>query len=467
MNKTSSIPEWVQDAIFYQIFPDRFANGDISNDPVPITEWGSKPTIDNFFGGDLLGIINRLDYLQNLGINALYLNPIFKARSNHKYDTDDYYQIDPSFGDKRIFKSLVDECHQRGIRIILDGVFNHCGYDSVLFNDVIEREELSEYATWFNIHSYPIDKNVVNYQTCGGTWYLPKLNSDLPKVREYLFNVAAYWIREFGIDGWRLDVPWKIPVSFWIEFRQKIKNEFPDIYLVGEIWRDPANWVRGDTFDGVMNYSLRNCILDYCVYDRMDAEDFNYEIQLQLQIFQHSAPLQLNLLGSHDTPRIFTLCNEELKRELLAISFLFTYLGAPMIYYGDEIGLTGENDPDCRKCMPWDRKHEWNIIIKEHFEKLIKARLEHAALRRGTFRPLLMFNGIYAYQRQFENDTAIIVLNPRKAYHNIKIPYKGNDLEDKNKWCDLLTGKTILAQNGNIYLEDLDAMTSLILFPAE
>jgi glycosidase len=463
MNKLINSPEWVQDAIFYQIFPDRFANGDITNDPPVKAAWGSQPTSNNYFGGDLLGIIQRLDYLQDLGITALYLTPIFKAKSNHKYDTFDYYEIDPSFGNKKIFKALVDDCHRRGIRIILDGVFNHCGYDSILFNDLREKEERSKYLKWFDIRSFPIDKYVVNYQTCGGTWYLPKLNTDHPDVREYLFEVAAYWIREFGIDGWRLDVPWKVSSGFWIEFRQRIKNEFPQIYLVGEIWRDPSIWVKGDRFDGVMNYALRNYILDYCVFDHMDAEDFNHELLLQAEIFGNSAAIQMNLLGSHDTPRFFTLCQENIKRELLAISFLFTYIGAPMIYYGDEIGLVGENDPDCRRCMPWEQKAEWNMVIKNHIEKLIKTRLRHKALRRGTFKMLMTFNGIYAYQRQYEDDVAIVILNPRMAYQDIKIPYKDNEPAGKNKWRDLLSGKVMISDNDFITIDHIDSMTGLIL----
>jgi|LDZU01.1.fsa_nt_gi glycosidase len=458
-------PDWIKDAIFYQIFPDRFANGDTSNDPASITPWGSNPTADNYFGGDLKGIIDHLDYLQGLGINALYLTPIFQAKSNHKYDTYDYYKIDPAFGDECTFKFLIEESHRRGMKIVLDGVFNHCGYDSVLFNDVREKGQGSKYSSWFNIYSYPVDKNEVNYQSCGGTWYLPKLNLENPDAREYLLDIARYWIREYGIDGWRLDVPWKVPISFWREFRRELKTEFPEIYLVGEIWRDPSPWVRGDTFDGVMNYALRNSILDYCVYDRMDAEDFNYELQLQAQIFGSNAPSQLNLLGSHDTPRILTLCSEEISRILLTITFLLTYVGAPMIYYGDEIGLSGGNDPDCRKCMPWDHESEWNLTIKRYYERLIQARLDHIALRRGNFLPLFIFNGIYAFQRHFENDIALIILNPRKAYYDIKIPYKAEYMRKNVIWCDLMTGNKYVSKNQQIHIDFLDSMTSLILFP--
>lgn len=461
----TTTPDWVRNAIFYQIFPDRFSNGDISNDPADITSWGLKPTVDNFFGGDLKGITKRLDYLQDLGINALYLTPIFKARSNHKYDTYDYFEIDPNFGNKQEFKNLVEEIHKRDMYIVLDGVFNHCGYDSVLFNDVKERGKNSKYYSWFNVFSYPIEKDEVNYQSCGGTWYLPKINLENPDARNYLIDVARYWIKEYKIDGWRLDVPWKIPISFWQQFREELKTEFPDIYLVGEIWRDPSIWVQGDTFDGIMNYSLRNCILDYCVYDRMDAEDFNYELLMQSRVFGNNIYGQLNLLGSHDTPRIMTECHEEINRIQLAITFLLTYIGTPMIYYGDEIGLIGENDPDCRRCMPWGHESDWNLSIKKYYKKMIQARKEHKALRRGSFLPIFIFNGIYAFQRKYDNDIVLVVLNPRKTYHDIRIRYQGTDLPDNIIWCDLITGEKYYSKDNQVYIEHLGSTKSLILFP--
>jgi len=462
-----SQPFWVRDAIFYQIFPDRFSNGDITNNPNPVDEWGSKPTINNKFGGDLQGILNHLDYLTDLGINAIYLNPILQANTNHKYDTYDYFKIDPSFGDEKTLRLLISECHRRGIRVVLDGVFNHCGYDSILFNDVKTYGEQSRYSKWFEIHSFPISKEIVNYQTCGGTWYLPKLNTKNPIVQDYLIDVAIYWTKNFEIDGWRLDVPWKIPMKFWRRFRERIKREFPETYLIGEIWRDPSIWTKGDTFDGIMNYALRNSILDYCVYDRMDAEDFNYELEQQIGIFNQSACYQLNILGSHDTPRIFTLCSEEINRMLLTITFLFTYIGVPMIYYGDEIGLTGGDDPDCRKCMPWNHTEDWNTKISGYYKKLIKARLDHIAFRKGTFTPLFIFNGVYAYQRQYENDCAVIILNPRKSYQDIKIPYKTENLQEKEFWCDLITQKIFTAQDGFIRIDFLESASSLVLLRKE
>ena len=219
-------PEWVKDAIFYQIFPERFANGDKNNDPAWVSPWGTTPTPLTFCGGDLQGILDHLPYLSDLGINALYLTPVFAARSNHKYDTADYFQVDPGFGDQALLKKLVDSAHQSGIRVVLDAVFNHCGDGFWAFQDVIQKGASSPYTNWFFTNSFPIQPAPPNYQTCGGAGFLPKLNINNPQVREHLLRVATYWLEEVGMDGWRLDVPWKSvyfgvhsPMPFWITSR--------------------------------------------------------------------------------------------------------------------------------------------------------------------------------------------------------------------------------------------------------
>jgi len=233
-----SAPAWVSDAIFYEIFPDRFSNGDLSNDPPEVTPWGSTPTRDNFFGGDLQGIINRLQYLEELGITALYLTPVFKARTNHKYDTCDYLSVDPIFGTTELLRSLVAAAHERGIRVILDAVLNHCGDGFWAFEDVREKGASSNYRDWFFATSYPISLNPPNYQTCCGAWSLPKLNTSNPEVQDHLLNVASYWIEECDIDGWRLDTPWKLPVDFLRRFRDRVKCAKPEAYIVGEAYVD-------------------------------------------------------------------------------------------------------------------------------------------------------------------------------------------------------------------------------------
>ncbi len=456
----SFAPDWIQDAIFYQIFPDRFENGDVRNDPIGVRPWGESPTYENFFGGDLQGILNRLPYLQDLGVTALYLTPIFKGRTNHKYDTSDYLQVDPSFGDLPLLRKLVDTAHSLGMRLVLDAVFNHSGDGFWAFEDLCKKGTASIYQDWFFPRSLPIQQNPPNYQTCGGAIYLPKLNTSNPELCHYLLDVAVYWIREVGIDGWRLDVPWKVPIGFWREFRQVVKNANPEAYIVGEIWRDAQPWLADDTCDGIMNYPLREAILDFCVHDTMDAEDFDYFTARLRQGYGSAVSSQLNLLGSHDTPRLLTLCKGDVDRAILALAAQFTCPGAPMIYYGDEIGMEGENDPDCRRCMDWNQAH-WNQKILLNVKKLIYARRKHPALRSIGFETLLVFNGVYALRRFQGQDEAIVILNPREAHKDIRL----QSGSENRLWRDILSDQ--MYQNGKdgLFISNLPAKTALILFP--
>jgi len=458
---TYSIPEWVRDAIFYQIFVDRFANGDQSNDPPGVTPWGSPPTRDNFFGGDLQGILDHLPYLKDLGVTALYLTPIFKARSNHKYDTCDYLTIDPSFGTNQLFHKFVDKAHSRGIRILLDAVFNHCGDDFWAFEDVKQRGGASLYKDWFYTTTFPINQDSTNYQTCGGVASMPKLKVTNPKVQEYLLKVATYWLQEYGVDGWRLDVPWKVNIDFWHTFREVVKKINPEAYIVGEVWRDPKPWLEGDTCDGIMNYPLRDYILDYCVRDTMDAEDFDYATSRLRDVCGLSAPYQMNLLGSHDTPRILTLCNHDIKRATLAITALFTAVGTTMIYYGDEIGLVGENDPDCRGCMIWEEK-AWNNQLLNTYRILIGVRTNHPALRSENLEKLIVFNSIYAYRRYLDDDEVITIINPREEVSCQKIPLSSSSIIHK-KWRDVFTGRIISYNKGYLEINSIPSQTALVL----
>lgn len=417
-------PLWVRDAIFYEIFPDRFANGDKNNDPHRTVEWGKKPTRRNFFGGDLKGIMDNVDYFKEININAIYLTPIFKANTNHKYDTQDYYSIDPTFGSKEDFKKLVNTLHKNGIKIILDGVFNHCGDSFWAFKDVLKNGESSIYKNWFNLRSFPLQKYPPNYQSYGSAGFLPKMNLLNEEVRDYLLGVADYWIKEFEIDGWRLDVPWKVPIGFWSQFRDVVKKANPNAYIVGEIWRDPKPWLDNNQFDGVMNYSLRNLVIEYFLLNKMDAEDFDYEGNyLRNCLHRDHQYFVLNLLGSHDTPRILTLCKDNFERLKLAMVFMFTYIGSPMIYYGDEVGIQGNNDPDCRRTMIWDR-NQWNMDIFNLLKLLTELRINNEVLRRGDFETLLTFNGLYSFKRILGVEEVIIILNPWEEIHDLIIPMK-------------------------------------------
>lgn len=454
-------PDWVQDAIFYQIFPERFANGDKNNDPAWVSPWGIIPTPQTFCGGDLQGILDKLPYLSDLGINALYLTPVFSARSNHKYDTSDYFQVDPGFGDKTTLKLLVDAAHDQGIRVVLDTVYNHCGDGFWAFEDVVKNGAQSPYTDWFFINSFPIRNDPPNYQTCGGAGFLPKLNLANPKVRSHLLEATVYWMRFLNIDGWRLDVPWKAPNSFWQEFRQVIKQINPEAYIVAEAWRDGPFWLRGDTCDAIMNYPLRDYILDYCVRDNMDAEDFDIFSGRLREDYQKSTPFQLNLLGSHDTARILTLCSEDESRLHLALTCLYTMPGAPMLYYGDEIGMTGGNDPDCRRCMNWDETG-WKVNILDAVKQLIQIRKDHPALRRGNHETLWTFNGVLVFRRVWEDDQVIVILNPRNQQTDLSIPIHSDRF---SCWKDELSGKIFSVIENGIKLDVLPARQSMILIP--
>ena len=454
-------PNWVKDSIFYQIFPERFSNGNLNNDPAEIANWIDAPTRDNYFGGDLKGIIEKTSYLNDLGINAVYLNPIFQAGKNHKYDTWDYLTVDPLFGNEAELAEFINKAHNLGIKIILDGVFNHCGDGFWAFQDVVEKGKKSKYYNWFFIIGDKVKKNPINYQTAGGCDYLPKLNVDNPETREYLFKAISHWTKNAKIDGWRLDIPWKIDFDFWKEFRKLVKKINPEAYLVGEIWRDPEFWISDNTFDGVMNYKLRDLIIDFCIRDHIDAEDFDYELKYLFKIIGQNSYSMLNLLGSHDTPRILTLANNDNRRVILAITFLMTYIGAPMIYYGDEIGMEGENDPDCRRAMIWDEQY-WNKEINTVYKKLIALRLDHQSLRTGKFETLLVFNRFYSYLRSESSDNIVIAINAGEKQPYLEIPLP-EGINNSKEWFDVLSGEHFEVLNNRLILKNIDKHTSYVL----
>lgn len=384
-----SVPEWVKESVFYHIFPDRFANGDSSNDPPNVQPWGSPPDSIHFQGGDLAGIEQKLDYLQDLGINAIYLNPIFLSPSTHRYNTVDYFRIDPKLGGIEEFRRLLRQVHQRGMRLILDGVFNHCGRGFFAFNDLLENGKESPYLNWFHVRRFPLNAysrgKATSYEAWWGFKSLPKFNTSNPAVRRYIFDVARYWIEE-GIDGWRLDVPNEIDDDeFWAEFREVVKSANPNAYLVGEIWDLLPRWVNETHFDGVMHYPLRSAILDV-VRGGIGINDFYARLTRFEQTYGWEALFGMYLLlGSHDTERVKTLLNGSKEKLRLAYLLLFAFPGAPAIYYGDEIGMEGGKDPDCRRAFPWD-ENQWDQDLRQWIKKLIQTRRANPLLRRGKWK---------------------------------------------------------------------------------
>lgn len=395
-------PSWVKDTVWYQIFPDRFANGDDSLNPEGTLPWNSaEPTTTNFFGGDFQGIIDHIDHIVDLGITGIYFCPIFKATTNHKYDTLDYMEIDPQFGTKEQFKQLVDLLHENGIKVMLDAVFNHVGYNHPWFLDVVENGPQSDYRDWFYLRDFPIETSPKpNYDTFAFEKNMPKINTEHPALKAYLLEVARYWVEEFGIDGWRLDVANEVDHAFWRDFRKTVKEANPEAYILGEIWHDAQPWLQGDQFDAVMNYPFTNASLNYFALDRTTASEFRDELtRVEMMNTMNVNEVTFNLIDSHDTPRALTRAKGHKGKFKLLMTSMLTYTGSPCIYYGDEIGLEGEQDPGCRRCMPWDEAEEDRELFR-YVQKLIRLRKEH---------PVLANSGSYRFNLVDDNDNALII----------------------------------------------------------
>ncbi|MNO19933.1 Cyclomaltodextrinase [compost metagenome] len=446
-------PSWVKDAVFYQIFPERFANGDSSNDPDGVLEWGGIPSPTNFFGGDLQGVLEHLDYLCALGINAIYFTPLFAATTNHKYDTADYLRIDPHFGTNKLLKELVDSCHAKGIRVLLDGVFNHCGHTFPPFKDLLVNGRASRYAGWFHVREWPpqVNEGIPTYDTFAFEPIMPKLNTANPEVKEYLLNAGRYWIQEIGVDGWRLDVANEVSHQFWREFRNMVKRINPDVYLVGEIMYDALPWLIGDQFDAVMNYPLLNLLLNFFARGHTDASQFSRSVGTLLANYpQQVTEASFNLLDSHDTVRFLTLCGGDIRRLKLAFLFLMTFPGTPCIYYGDEIGMEGEYDPYNRKCMEWDPLKQ-NQGLLEYYRWAINLRKSHSALRGSgiKFLELPEHPAVLAYERWDEHGRFLIMMNNAELPMDAQI----SQLTSERVWLNLEhLQQTDAGESGHLHL---------------
>ncbi|WP_274361917.1 alpha-glycosidase [Paenibacillus thermotolerans] len=437
-------PEWVKDAVFYQIFPERFANGDASNDPEGVLPWGGKPEWYNFFGGDLQGVLDHLDHLSELGVNAIYFTPIFQATTNHKYDTEDYLRVDKHFGDNELLKKLVDACHARGIRVMLDAVFNHAGATFAPFLDVKKKGAKSQYKDWFHVKKFPLKKKdgVPTYDAFAFEEHMPKLNTANPQVQEYLLGVARYWIEKVGIDGWRLDVANEVDHEFWRKFRQTVKAAKPDVYILGEMFHDAMMWLQGDQFDATMNYPFTGKALDFFARGDLDAREFADAIGRQIASYPRQVnEAMFNLLDSHDTPRLLTVCGGDKRLLKLAVLFQLTYIGAPCIYYGDEVGMAGEGDPDCRRCMVWDPAEQDQELLA-FYKDAIALRKRHAALRCGSLRFLHAKKRSLVYERADAQERFVILMNRHKKPRTFELDFgEGN-------WRDALTGEIVAVGSG-------------------
>ena len=398
-------PAWVAEAVIYQIVPDRFRRSGLvkAQDQLELRTWGADPAVQGFHGGDLHGVIESLAQLQDMGITCLYLTPIFSSAANHRYHAFDYLQVDPLLGGNAALDALISAVHQRGMRLVLDGVFNHCGRGFWAFHHLVENGESSPYRDWFHVHRWPLRPYPAPGEDCGyACWWsvpdLPKFNHGNPAVRDYLLQVGRYWL-ERGIDGWRLDVPAEVPADFWAEFRRMVRSVNPEAWIVGEIWGDARPWLGGDHFDGVMNYRLGWSSLCWAAAGEIEAGYSNPDYPLQplagedlIAIWETTSGwyrpevnlAQMNLLDSHDVPRALHSLKGDVDALKLALLLLFLQPGAPCIYYGTEAGLSGGPEPACREAFPWDTP--WSVDLRRFIEELARLRKRHPLLRQSGLR---------------------------------------------------------------------------------
>ena len=473
-------PDWVKDAVFYQVFPDRFASSTLVPKPSNLEAWDAAPTAHGYKGGDLLGVLEHLDHIASLGCNAIYLNPIFQSGSNHRYHTHDYLQVDPMLGGNAALRQLLDAAHARGIRVILDGVFNHASRGFLQFHDILENGPDSAYLDWFHIEQFPLrpysEKEPPGYKTWWGYPALPKFNTNSIAVREYLWSVAEYWIK-FGIDGWRLDVPNEIDDDeFWREFRRRVKAANPEAYLVGEIWDAAERWLQGDQFDATMNYvftrlvtgffggaSLNHPELSKCGLKdtvALTASEFADGIQGLLDAYPWEVTLaEFNLLDSHDTPRFITSVNGDDSAYRLATLFQMTFPGAPCIYYGSEVGLDGGQDPDCRKGMPWDTD-AWDKDRLAFTRAAVALREAVPALRRGRYRPLVAQGLTFGFERHLETQGswAVVLLNADTRPRDFQLA----GLTD-GVYHDYFSKRAYLVRNGTVVVDGVPPRSGAVL----
>jgi neopullulanase len=448
-----SIPSWIQNAVFYQIFPDRFYNGNTENDPSNVKEWKEKPTFYSFFGGDIEGIIQKMDYLQDLGVNAIYLNPIFLSPSPHGYNASDYLRIDPKLGTEQNFKDFINLAHKRNMHVILDGVFNHTGRGFFAFADILENGENSPYLDWYHIHHFPLhafdEGKSESYQAWFDIKSMPKLNTENPQVCEYIMQVINYWLH-LGVDGWRLDVPNEIDDDqFWSRFQNEVKHINPNAYILGEIWHAEPRWIQ--FFDGLMNYPFRDALLGL-LNGEIDLVQFIATLREITTIYPwENVQAMYVLLGSHDTERLYTKLNGDLARIKLAFMLQFFFPGVPAVYYGDEIGMQGGKDPECRAGFIWD-ENQWNKDLRGWLKKLIQIRKNEAVLQQGCFaipaydaeRKLCIF------ERQLGNEKLILAVNFSEQEQTFQIDA---DTINRGVLEDIFSGKCQEGTGSGILIE--------------
>ena len=457
-NRRNLPPRWVRDAVFYQIFPERFANGDPTNDPRKTDPWGSRPGHYRYQGGDLAGITDHLTHIEELGATALYLNPIFTSPSNHKYDVADYNHIDPHLGELADFRGLMAQLERRGMRIVLDGVFNHSGDKHPAFRDLFERGSASPYAAWYMVDSFPIaPPERPNYAAWNGYGHLPELRTDHPDVLAHLHGAVRRWMAE-GIDGWRLDAAERLEHRFWRTFRNVVR-EAPggveeDAFLLGEIWADPRAWLEGDELDGVTGYRFRRACVAFFGEQSISAGEFARSLRTLLRAHPMVVTeAMVNLLGSHDTARWNTVCGGDAERAKLGLLFLLTWPGAPLIYYGDEVAMKGDRDPDNRRAFDWTES-TWDRDLLHAIRQGLRVRRESPALRNALvdFRVAETDGGLLYMDRREGKDRAGVLVNRGPARVTVRL---STTLPD-GLWIDALQLSSARVDGGELIVDRVD-----------
>lgn len=430
-----NIPDWAKEMVMYHIFPDSFATGKNMIAEMECCVEKEGKVYRSHQGGTLKGILESLDYIAGLGVNCVYLNPIFAAESYHKYDTIDYFRIDPCFGTLEEFKELVRALHERGIRIILDGVFNHCGAGFFAFQDVLEKGEDSPYKDWFYKMEFPVHfEKPLNYEAFAYVKEMPKLNTGNPEVMDYFKKVGTWWIEETGIDGWRLDVANEINHDFWREFRKAVRAVKEDAILIGEIWEDSEVWLQGDQFDSTMNYTFSYICREFFAEHVISLKEFDEKINRMILRYPHPvSAVQMNFLDTHDVPRFLSYCKngtEDLKQ---AVFFMMMCVGIPSVFYGDEQLTEGMTEPEYRKPMPWNGR---KLEMEAFFEKWIKIRRKFPALQEGRYETVMADEerGIYGFWRYTRLQELLVLMNTSGQETEVELP------EGNRKYIDVENG---------------------------
>lgn len=437
---------WLNNAVFYQIFVDRFCCSDkaIGIKSKINAEWDELPTPTSFYGGNLDGITEKLDYISGLGATAIYLTPIFKSKSNHKYDTIDFYCIDESFGDKESLKRLVEKAHEKGMRVVLDAVFNHVSHDFARFKDVMKKGKKSKYFDWFVIDGEKIRQDPPNYACFGDCEYMPKLNTCNKEVQNYLVDVMLYWMKECDVDGWRLDVSDEISHGFWRKVREAVKSQKSDSALIGENWHNSESFLRGDQFDSIMNYALTKRMMDFWVDESIDEKQLADRLNsLYMRYSDVTNNMMFNLLDSHDTARFFTKVNKDRNRLLCAIATLVFLPGSFNLYYGTDILLEGEYDPDCRRTFDFSKLQEKDIIDFQISLKEVLKLKRQPAIKNGKLKIYSKNDAVVIERASKEQVLRLIVRRKKKIGIGAKPLTEYNKKEDGNADFFVIEGEIL------------------------